>query len=134
MAVSRTGPDRTPGLGAAAAPGAPDRPVARPDPGIRNGLTQICVAASFRAQPGPGTSAVAAMPTYYFNLRGEDFELPDLAGKSLSDDAAARAEAERLAAELVETARVAGSLPPDAAVEVDDEEMRPVLVLPLNAG
>ena len=45
----------------------------------------------------------AVMPTYYFNLRGEDFELPDLAGKSLSDDAAARAEAERLAAELVES-------------------------------
>jgi hypothetical protein len=72
------------------------------------------------------------MPTYYFNLRGEGFELPDLAGKSLSDDSAARAEAERLAAELVESALIAGSLPPDAVVEVDDEEMRPVLALPLN--
>jgi hypothetical protein len=73
------------------------------------------------------------MPTYYFNLRGEDFELPDLTGKSLGDDCAARAEAERLAAELVETALAAGSLPPDATVEVDDEDMRPVLALPLNA-
>ena len=72
------------------------------------------------------------MPTYYFNVRGEHFELPDLAGKTLSDDAAARAEAERLAAELVESALVAGALPPDATVEVDDEEMRPVLALPLN--
>ena len=72
------------------------------------------------------------MPTYYFNVRGGDFELPDLAGKTLDDDAAARAEAERLAAELVETALVAGALPPDATVEVDDEEMRPVLALPLN--
>ena len=72
------------------------------------------------------------MPTYYFSLRGADFELPDLAGKSLSDDAAARAEAERLAAELVETALGAGALPPDAVIEVDDEEMRPVLALPLN--
>ena len=72
------------------------------------------------------------MPTYYFNVRGEDFELPDLAGKSLSDDAAARAEAERLAAELVESALIAGNLPPDAVVEVDDEQMRPVLALPLN--
>jgi hypothetical protein len=71
------------------------------------------------------------MPTYYFNLRGEDFELADLAGKTLSDDAAARAEAERLAAELVETALVAGTLPPGATVEVDDEDMRPVLALPL---
>jgi hypothetical protein len=72
------------------------------------------------------------VPTYYFTLRGESFELPDLAGKTLPDDAAARAEAERLAAELVETALVAGTVPPDAVVEVDDEEMRPVLALPLN--
>jgi len=27
---------------------------------------------------------------------------------------------------------VAGTLPPDAVIEVDDEEMRPVLALPLN--
>lgn len=72
------------------------------------------------------------MPTYYFNLRGKDFELPDLAGKRLDDDEAARAEAERLAAELVESALVAGAVPPDAVVEVDDEQMRPVLALPLN--
>lgn len=72
------------------------------------------------------------MPTYYFNLRGETFELPDLAGKTLADDAAARAEAVRLAAELVETALVAGTVPPDAVVEVDDEQMRPVLALPLK--
>ncbi|HEX8061822.1 MAG TPA: hypothetical protein VF535_01260 [Allosphingosinicella sp.] len=72
------------------------------------------------------------MPTYYFNLRGENFELPDLAGKRLSDDGAARLEAERLAAELIESALIAGTLPPDAVVEVDDEQMRPVLALPLN--
>lgn len=72
------------------------------------------------------------MPTYYFNLRGKDFELPDLAGKELSDDMAARVEAERLAAELVESALISGNLPPEAVVEVDDEQMRPVLALPLN--
>jgi hypothetical protein len=72
------------------------------------------------------------MPTYYFTLRGEGFELPDLAGKSLSNGWEARAEAERLAAELVESARAAGTLPPDAVLEVDDEQMRPLLALPLN--
>ena len=72
------------------------------------------------------------MPTYYFNVRGKDFELPDLAGKSLSDDSEARQEAERLAAELVESALISGKPPPDAVVEVDDEQMRPVLALPLN--
>jgi hypothetical protein len=50
----------------------------------------------------------------------------------LPDAAAARAEAERLAAELIETALVSGEMPPDAYVEVDDEEMRPVLSLPLS--
>ncbi|MFL6843904.1 MAG: DUF6894 family protein [Allosphingosinicella sp.] len=74
------------------------------------------------------------MPTYYFNVRGEDFEQPDLAGKRLGDDEAARAEAERLAAELVESALQAGAVPPDAVVEVDDEEMRPLLALPLNSA
>jgi hypothetical protein len=72
------------------------------------------------------------MPTYYFTLRSDRFELPDLAGKTLPDDAVARAEAERLAAELIETAIAAGTLPPDAVVEVDDEDLRPVLALPLS--
>ena len=71
------------------------------------------------------------MPTFYFNVRGEAFEAPDLAGRDFPDQAAARAEAERLAAELVETALASGAIPPDATVEVDDEEMRPVLALPV---
>lgn len=74
------------------------------------------------------------MPTYYFTLRGESFELPDLAGKTLPDDEAARAEAERLAAELVETALASGALRPEAVLEVDDEEMRPLLALPLSGA
>ena len=72
------------------------------------------------------------MPTFYFNVRGAGFELPDLTGRECADIEAARAEAERLAAELVETALVAGELPPDATVEVDDAELRPLLALPLN--
>ena len=71
------------------------------------------------------------MPTFYFNVRSDSFEAPDLAGRECADQAAARAEAERLAAELVETALVSGALPPDAIIEVDDEEMRPVLALPV---
>lgn len=72
------------------------------------------------------------MPVFYFNIRGEGYEVPDLAGRECADAEAARLEAERLAAELVETALVAGEHPPNATVEVDDEEMRPVLALPLN--
>jgi hypothetical protein len=72
------------------------------------------------------------MPQFYFNVRGEGFDLPDLAGRQCADEAAARAEAERIAAELVEAALAAGHPPPQATVEVDDEALRPVLALPLN--
>jgi Domain of unknown function (DUF6894) len=74
------------------------------------------------------------MPHYYFTLRGEGFEVPDLAGRHCADEAAAREEAERIAAELVEAARLAGEAPPKATVEVDDEQLRPVLALPVAAA
>ena len=56
----------------------------------------------------------------------------DLAGKTLPNHSAARAEAEGLAAELVEAALISGARPPNAVVEVDDEQMRPILALPLK--
>ncbi|HMC92901.1 MAG TPA: hypothetical protein VKI45_10605 [Allosphingosinicella sp.] len=74
------------------------------------------------------------MPVYFFNVRGDAIDVPDLTGRVCDDDAAARAEAERLAAELVETARAAGAPLPHATVEVDDESLRPLLVLPVAAG
>jgi hypothetical protein len=70
-------------------------------------------------------------PTYYFQLRGEDYEVPDLTGTACADDEAARAEAERLARELVETARITGGPPPSGAIEVIDGELRPIVILPL---
>ena len=73
------------------------------------------------------------MPIYYFHLRGEGFEVPDLAGRECRDDEAARAEAERLAAELIETALISGETPAPATVEVDDEELRPLMAIPLHA-
>ena len=74
------------------------------------------------------------MPIFYFNVRGDGFEAPDLAGRECRDSGAARAEAERLAAELVESALVSGEMPPDAVVEVDDQNLRPLLTLPLTPG
>lgn len=71
------------------------------------------------------------MPIFYFNVRGEDIEQPDLTGREFADEAAARAEAERIAAELADAATAAGRGLPEATVEVDDEEMRPLLALPL---
>ena len=72
------------------------------------------------------------MPTFYFHLRGEGYDVPDLAGQSYPDENAARAEAERLAAELVEQARLAGTPPADAIIELVDSDLRPVLALPLR--
>jgi hypothetical protein len=72
------------------------------------------------------------MPTYYFHFRGDRFDLPDLIGRQCDGVEAARAEAELMAAEMLETALLSGRLPPDATIEVDDEEQRPVLALPIN--
>ncbi|MBV8686317.1 MAG: hypothetical protein JOZ90_09805 [Alphaproteobacteria bacterium] len=74
------------------------------------------------------------MPLFYFNVRAATFETPDLTGRQCADEAAARAEAERIAAELIEAAAAAGEPAPEATIEVDDEEMRPVLALPLGGG
>ena len=72
------------------------------------------------------------VPIYYFNVRGEDFEVPDTAGRLCPDPAAARVEAELMADDLIATALAAGALPLDAVIEVDDDEQRPVLALPLR--
>ena len=72
------------------------------------------------------------MPIYYFHVRGDGFEVPDIAGRLCADPAAARREAERMAEDLVATALAAGAPPPEAVIEVDDEDQRPVLALPLT--
>lgn len=72
------------------------------------------------------------MPIFYFHLRGDDYEVPDLAGRSCADDGEARIEAEALAAELAETARAAGEPRPTGTIEVVDQDMRPILTLPLG--
>jgi uncharacterized protein with GYD domain len=74
------------------------------------------------------------VPIYYFNVRGDGFEVPDTAGRLCDDPAAARREAELMAADLVGIALAAGETPLDAVIEVDDEAQRPVLALPLRTA
>ena len=74
------------------------------------------------------------MPTYFFHVRGADFDTPDLIGRECDGPEAARSEAERIAAELLESALLAGNPPPDAVIEVDDESQRPILALPIPAS
>ncbi len=70
------------------------------------------------------------IPTYYFQLRGTDFEVPDFAGRYCADAVAARREAESLATELSMLSGGAGR--DGATLEVDDTDLRPLLVLPLD--
>ena len=78
------------------------------------------------------SSREVIVPIYYFNVRGAGFDMPDTAGRLCADPAAARREAELMAADLVSTALAVGEAPLDAVIEVDDEEQRPVLALPLR--
>ena len=78
------------------------------------------------------THGEVPVPIYYFNVRGDGFDVPDIAGRLCADPTAARREAELMAADLIGTALAAGELPLDAVIEVDDEEQRPVLALPLR--
>ena len=71
------------------------------------------------------------MPAYFFHVRGANFDTPDLIGRDCDGPEAARLEAERMVAELLESALLAGSPPPDAVIEVDDESQRPILALPV---
>ena len=57
------------------------------------------------------------MPAYFFHVRGANFDTPDLIGRECDGPEAARSEAERMAAELLESALLAGNPPPDAVIE-----------------
>ncbi|MGI8705686.1 MAG: DUF6894 family protein [Sphingomicrobium sp.] len=70
------------------------------------------------------------MPRYFFNVHGETFATPDLVGRKLPDDEAARAEAKSLANELAEAEISSDLLSNSPWVEVVDYDQRPVAVIP----
>jgi hypothetical protein len=72
------------------------------------------------------------MPLFYFNVDGETYHWTDVVGRSCRDVNAARDEARRLAAELVSSSLLAGQAPEDALIEVEDQNMRPVLEMRLR--
>ena len=72
------------------------------------------------------------MPLFYFNVDGGTYHWTDVVGKSCSDIGAARAEARRLAGEMVASSLLAGRLPDDATIEVEDQNLRPVLEMKLR--
>jgi hypothetical protein len=72
------------------------------------------------------------MPRFYFNVNGDDFHWTDLVGRRCADLVAARREATLIAGEMITSSLMAGELPKDAVIEVEDETMRPVLEMPLR--
>jgi hypothetical protein len=72
------------------------------------------------------------VPRFYFNVNGADFHWTDLVGLRCADLSAARREATRIAGEMITSSLMAGELPRDAVIEVEDEAMRPVLEMPLR--
>ncbi len=73
------------------------------------------------------------MPRYFFNFEGSGKTAPDLVGQELIDDEAAKAEAERLAADVRLQPTVEGGQPAFDWVEVLDEYERAVARLPLTS-
>lgn len=74
------------------------------------------------------------MSRFFFHLRGGGLDLPDPVGTDCDDPAEARRYALRLAEDLVSTEEIGPHLPPTAYVDVEDEELRPVFLLPLRAS
>ena len=73
-----------------------------------------------------------AMPRYFFNVHGETFATPDLVGRSLSDNEAARSEANLVANEVAKTELSTAQLPQNPWVEVVDQDQRPIAVIPVH--
>jgi hypothetical protein len=71
------------------------------------------------------------MPRFFFNIDCDFYKATDLVGEDCPDSMAARAEACRTAREIVRETLVRGAVP-SGWIEVEDEDHRPVLVVPLR--
>ena len=71
------------------------------------------------------------MRTFYFNIHCDGFQLSDHVGEICADEADARAEACRAARVLIQDELLNGHVPA-GWIEVEDEEHRPVMVVPLS--
>jgi hypothetical protein len=71
------------------------------------------------------------MGTYYFNIHCDGFQLTDIVGELCPTAADARAEACRAARALIQDELLNGRVP-SGWIEVEDEEHRPVMVVPLR--
>ena len=73
------------------------------------------------------------MPRYYFNVCCDDYETTDVVGETCADDLAALSLAMRTACSVVQRL-IPRHFSANGFVEVEDEQHRPVLKLPLRAA
>ncbi|MFN3945018.1 MAG: DUF6894 family protein [Allosphingosinicella sp.] len=74
------------------------------------------------------------MPVYYFNLRAEESAEIDLVGRRCRDAQVARWEAAARARQVVRARLAREDATLNGWIEVEDEENRPVLRVPLRAA
>lgn len=74
------------------------------------------------------------MAHYYFNVHCDEFVTTDLIGEDCPTMNAVRGEALRTARDLILNDLLSGRVPHQGWVEVEDEEHRAVLKLPLSAA
>ncbi len=73
------------------------------------------------------------MPKFFFDIHCDSYDATDVVGESCANTAAARAEACRTARELIRETLSKGNAPEAGWIAVEDEEHRPVLVVPLRS-
>ena len=71
------------------------------------------------------------MAVYYFNIHCEGFQLTDIVGEICPNADDARAEAMRTARALINDELLKGNSP-QGWIEVEDEDHRPVMIVPLK--
>ena len=73
------------------------------------------------------------MPRYYFNICSDEFEETDMVGEHCRDDLEALKEALRAASEVVQKQLFFNKVA-EAWIEVEDEDHREVMRLPIRAA
>jgi hypothetical protein len=74
------------------------------------------------------------MKRYFFNIRGEGYEETDLVGKQCASEVAALSEAMALASHVIQDRMAVLHVAHPGMIEVEDEQHRTVLTLPLRAA
>jgi hypothetical protein len=74
------------------------------------------------------------VPRYYFNVRCDRFEATDVVGEYCRGPSAARFEAMRAARDIVRKQLLSDEGPQRGWIEVEDEQHRPVMRVPLRCA